>query len=310
MANTSAINAETKFDLQRYLAGVPNAPVRSLREILERGLFDRQLEARFRIVDTVQAPDSPWHDTILARQRALRARVDRLLDSLQLNALAYPAMRQKPVFTGEVQGGGTCNLSAQSGLPAIALPAGLGADGLPIGLELLGPALSDTALVAYAYALEQARPRRVTPSTTPPLVAGRAPAAKARTVVVRERGVTATVLLTEDPVHHALRWRAVVTGPGAPGLSALLLERRGGGTPLAGAVSGASAIGTVTAQVDVPPTATRVDTRLLGPGMTSGEGVVPLGAVLRRALASGDLAVGLCTAAGCTRQGLTGAVPR
>jgi Asp-tRNA(Asn)/Glu-tRNA(Gln) amidotransferase A subunit family amidase len=295
MANTSVINAETKFDLQRYLAGIPNAPVRSLREILERGLFDRQLEARFRLIDTVSTADSPWHETILARQRALRARMDRLLDSLELDALAYPAMRQKPVFTGEVQGGGTCNLSAQSGLPAIALPAGLGGDGLPIGLELLGPALSDTALVSYAYALEQARPRRVTPSTTPALVAGRAPVARARTVVVRERGVTATVVLTEDPVRHELRWRATITG-GRGGatvspLAALVLRRKGGGAPITGAVSGASASGTVTARIDVPASAVRVETRLLGPGRRSGSGSVPLSYALRTAMARRDVTV-------------------
>ena len=295
MANTSVINAETKFDLQQYLAGVPNAPVRSLREILDRGLFDRQLEARFRLIDTVSAPDSPWHETLLARQRALRARVDRLLDSLQLDALAYPTMRQKPVFTGEVQGGGTCNLSAQSGLPAIALPAGLGGDGLPIGLELLGPAFSDAALVGYAYALEQARPRRVAPSTTPALVAGRAPAARARTVVVKDRGVTATVVLTEDPVRHELRWRATITGGGAAGspIAALVLRRKGGGAPITGAVSGASATGTVTARIDVPASAVRVETRLLGPGRRSGAGRVPLSYALRTAMARGDVTVDL-----------------
>ena len=292
VANTSAINAETKFDLQRYLAGVPGAPVRGVHDILARGLHDRQLEARFRLVDTVSAEDSPWHRTILARQGRLRARVDALMDSLGLDALAYPAMRQKPVITGEVQGGGTCNLSAQSGLPAISLPAGFGGDGLPIGLELLGRAFADTQLVAYAYALEQARPVRRAPHTTPALVAGRAPAPAPVTVVLSQPGLVATVRLAADPVRHVLRWEARLAGARAGEASALVLRRRGGGA-LSGPVSGASAMGTVTTRMEVPANAVRVDSRLLGPAMTQGRGTLPLSLPLRTALATGDLTVAL-----------------
>jgi amidase len=293
LANTSAINAETKFDLIRYLAGVPGAPVRSVREILDRGLFDRQLEARFRVVDTVSAEDTPWHRTILARQGALRARVDALMDSLGLDALAYPAMRQKPVFLGEVQGGGTCNLSAQSGLPAISLPAGFGADGLPIGLELLGRAFADTQLVAYAYALERARPMRRAPHTTPPLVAGRAPAPRPVVVTLSQPGVMARITVTADPVRHEFRWSAQVSGPRAGAVHALVLRRRGGGQPLTGVISGASATGTVSTRVEVPADAMRVDSRLLGPGMTSARGTLPLGGVLRAAWEAEALSVAL-----------------
>jgi Asp-tRNA(Asn)/Glu-tRNA(Gln) amidotransferase A subunit family amidase len=124
MANTSVINLETKFDLIDYLRTVPNAPVKSLREILDRGLYDRQLEVRFRVIDTVLNADSEQHRTVLARQTALRARMERILDSLQLDAIAYPTVRQKPTLVGEVQNGGTCNLGAQSGLPSISVPAG------------------------------------------------------------------------------------------------------------------------------------------------------------------------------------------
>jgi hypothetical protein len=77
MANTSVINLETKFDLINYLRTVPNAPVKSLRDILDRGLYDRQLEVRFRVIDTVLNADSEQHRTALARQVALRARMER-----------------------------------------------------------------------------------------------------------------------------------------------------------------------------------------------------------------------------------------
>jgi amidase len=40
---------------------------------------------------------------------------------------------------------------------------------LPVGLSFLGPAFSESRLLALAYAFEQARPVRVLPPTTPAL---------------------------------------------------------------------------------------------------------------------------------------------
>ena len=195
--------------------------------------------------------------------------------------------------TGFRQGVEVATLSAQSGLPAISLPAGFGADGLPIGLELLGRAFADTQLVAYAYALERARPLRRAPHTTPALVAGRAPMARPVTVTLAHPGVTARVTVTVDPVRHEFRWAAQLTGPRAGAVHALVLRRRGGGQPLTGVISGASATGTVTTRVEVPANAVRVDSRLLGPGMTAGRGTLPLGGVLRAAWEAEALSVAL-----------------
>jgi aspartyl-tRNA(Asn)/glutamyl-tRNA(Gln) amidotransferase subunit A len=47
------------------------------------------------------------------------------------------------------------NLSAN---PAVSLPCGWGADGLPIALQLIGPHLGDAALLHAAALFEMARP--------------------------------------------------------------------------------------------------------------------------------------------------------
>lgn len=43
----------------------------------------------------------------------------------------------------------TC-LASVAGLPALSIPAGMDADGLPVGVQLVGPAHSETALIALA----------------------------------------------------------------------------------------------------------------------------------------------------------------
>ena len=54
-------------------------------------------------------------------------------------------------------------LYATAGFPAISVPVGLRASGMPAGVTLIGPAGSDAQLLAYAHAFEQATKLRVPP---------------------------------------------------------------------------------------------------------------------------------------------------
>jgi len=253
-------------------------------------------------MDTVLAADSEQHRTALKRQAALRARMERMLDSLSLDAIAYPTVRQKPTLVGEVQNGSTCNLGAQSGLPSISVPAGFAADGLPVGIELLGKGFSDTRLVAMAYAFEQSGMRRLAPTTTPALVAGKAPVAAPIVVTTRARGIVATTRVTIDRVHSVLRWSATVKSTGgAPQpaqLSALVLRRTGNAGRISGPISGAAASGTTSASIAIPAGVSRVSARLLGPGQASGSGSFPLTYADRVAFDAGRLTVAMYTGAG------------
>lgn len=60
-----------------------------------------------------------------------------------------------PTFSTYIRNTGPAGMA---GLPALSLPMGLCADGLPVGLELDGPAGSDAALLAIAQALEAVLP--------------------------------------------------------------------------------------------------------------------------------------------------------
>ncbi len=298
MVNTGVTNQETKHDLAAYFATIPNAPVKSLREILALGQFDKELEVRFRGFDTVSALENAAHTLTLSRQAALRARVERMLDSLQLDAIAYPTVRQPPVFPGQIQAGSTCQLGAQSGLPSIAFPAGFTTDGLPVSVELLGKAMTDVKLVSFAYAFEQHGSRRRAPTTTPALVAGRAPAARvvARTLTSGTANVAAQI--TIDAVRNELRW--TVSNVGAPtAVSAVVLRRIGGGT-ITGVAASTTGSAPPVSKITVPDDAVRVVARLMGPDVRTASGSLPLSARDRDAFGKGQLSVALYTASGKT----------
>lgn len=268
MAGSSVLNYETRADLATYLQGVPNAPVHSMHEILASGLFDRALEARFRTIDTIADVTSEVYRRTVAKQVALRIRITAVMDSLSLDALAYPTVRQKPTLIGEVQTGSTCQLAPHTGFPAISIPAGFTADGLPVGLELFGRAFSDARLLALAYAFEQTGTHRHAPFTTPTLVAGRAP--QVRTVSLTTRAAAATIRTTFafDATQNLLSWTLQQTTTTPQHVLAVVLRR-------------------------VSVTGTRVIARLAGPGMTSARGSLTLNAVELSALREGRLSVAL-----------------
>jgi amidase len=267
IAGTSVIPLEMKFDIDDYLARHADAPVKSFSAILEGGFFHEALEARFRLRDTMKVRDSEPYRRALAKQVVLRQRIVTLMDSLGLDALVYPTMRQRPALIGDAQPGGTCQLSAQSGLPALSMQAGFTADGLPIGIELMGRPLADARLVAMAYAFEHAGSRRRPPPTTPALVAGRAPRPTTFATTATANAVTARATWVYDQTRNRLGYNLVLNG-NADRVHAVVLQR-------------------------VDSTRTRVIERLAGPGRTTASGSIALSAANSRALREGRLALAI-----------------
>jgi len=227
MRDSSVIADEFKFDLAAYLAKQPDAPVKSLGEIIERGLHHDQLDATFRLRNSPEKRDTEHYRQALVKRRALRAAVLATLEEQRIDALAYPTLRRKPALIGEAQGGTNCQLSATTGLPAISMPAGFTTDGLPIGLELLGGAFQEATLLKFAYGWEQsAKPRRA-PFSTPPLVNGAAPPPVSFDVAVG----AGTVKFTYDRTTGALRYDATTAALGTDRLLGLTLQRSLDGKP-------------------------------------------------------------------------------
>jgi Asp-tRNA(Asn)/Glu-tRNA(Gln) amidotransferase A subunit family amidase len=170
LQGTSVINAEFKFDLLDFFAKFRGPlPVKSLGDILASGLYHNAIDGVLRRAEEVESRDTEAYRTALAKREAATKAIGDLLAQGGITALAYPTIRRKAAPVGEAQPGTNCQLSATTGLPAIAIPAGFTADGLPVGLELLGSAFSEPTLLGIAYAYERnVQPRRP-PKTTPPL---------------------------------------------------------------------------------------------------------------------------------------------
>jgi Asp-tRNA(Asn)/Glu-tRNA(Gln) amidotransferase A subunit family amidase len=196
LRDSSTIDSEFKFDLADYLAAASAPPVRSLAEILERGLYHERAESVLRRRNAVDRRDTEVYRKVLIRRDALRHAVLSAMDEQQVLALVYPSVRRKPALLGETQPGNNCQLSASTGLPALAVPAGFTDDGLPVGLELLGRPFSEAALLGLGYAFEQSTHHRRPPASTPPLGASGPP-------VLRKFTTVATAALNVPPTDSA-----------------------------------------------------------------------------------------------------------
>lgn len=168
--DVSLIRFEFKFHLNEYLARTPRAPVHSLAEILERGLFHPAVEQGFRRSNDVATLDSDEYRAMAARQAQLREALLKAMDDNRVVALVYPTLRRTAAKIGEPQTGGNCHASAATGLPAITVPAGFADDGMPVGVELLGRPFAEPELLTLAYSFEQATHHRRLPPLTPALL--------------------------------------------------------------------------------------------------------------------------------------------
>jgi len=171
LAASNLLSQELKFYLRDYLKGLAGASVRSLEELLASGLHTAQIQAFIEGANALPENYLSGDDykNRLAARVALREAVLKAMDDNRLDAIAYPTARRiAPMIRGN-QTGSNAGLSAQTGLPAITVPAGFTAGGFPVGIELLGRQFGEPTLLGLAYDYERITHHRRPPSTTPPL---------------------------------------------------------------------------------------------------------------------------------------------
>jgi amidase len=104
-------------------------------------------------------------------QRRTLAAYNEALDLFHLDGMVYPAIQQPPFDEVAVALGGQRSTGPHSntgwvnriGVPAVSLPGGFYADGLPFGMEISARRWKDGDLLGYAFAYEQATHHRRPP---------------------------------------------------------------------------------------------------------------------------------------------------
>jgi len=164
---------ELRASFDSYLRRRGPSPVKSFAELFYSGkwLKGGVLEARFN--DTMKAGDlntNVEYQARLLNQKMMRQQLIALMDRYGVAALVYP---MKPLGAPAVgasdDGLRDNNLVSTAGMPAIVVPAGWDAEGLPLALEIMGRPFSDATLLKIAHGYEQASKHRVPPKSAPAL---------------------------------------------------------------------------------------------------------------------------------------------
>lgn len=163
---------EFKFAFDAYLKRRgPDTPVKSLEELVASGQYLKHFENSYRQALAVESPD--FDQDYLSRLKnrlTIRKIIVDLMDKYRVDGLVHPfkSLTAPPIGTSD-RGPRDNPVSAITGLPAIVVPAGVDAQGLPIAIEFLGRPFSEPTLIRLAYAYEQTTHHRVAPKSTPHL---------------------------------------------------------------------------------------------------------------------------------------------
>ncbi|PYG01674.1 amidase [Georgenia satyanarayanai] len=183
IAQSGVIGDEFKRDLNTYLAQdgaewpeglaalTEPADALTLSDIVASGDVTPSVLTTLERFDAAPEMPTPEYLERLEKQQQAREILVETFEDGSLDALAYPTIRQVAQPVGESQPGTNCASSAQTGFPALTVPAGFTDAGLPVGLELMGLPFSEPELLAMAYDYEQATGHRTAPASTPEIAA-------------------------------------------------------------------------------------------------------------------------------------------
>jgi len=164
--------------INAYLASIPNAPAKSLADIIASGKFHKpSLESFLASAQTYQGgiEELDYHLRLLRNART-RDKLVSMLAEHRLDAVIYPLQQRLVVPTTELnQADRNGILASVTGFPAITVPAGFSKPtataplGVPIGMDILGRPWSEGRLIQIAHGFEQATHFRKPPNSAPPL---------------------------------------------------------------------------------------------------------------------------------------------
>jgi amidase len=165
---TSQYVARTKHDINEFLSTRSDL---TLNQIVAEGRYHKDLD----LIDAVmEGPDDPEDDPdyfrrIGAREDFTRASVN-IMAGNRLDALIYPTSQvAAPTMAGRKEWTTltfptNTLIASQTWSPAMTVPAGFTANGLPVGLEFVAAPYDEPTVFRLGYAFEQATQHRRSPA--------------------------------------------------------------------------------------------------------------------------------------------------
>lgn len=165
-----------KYDLNRFLASEGDrVPQKNLADVLKSRGYHPSVQLRLEQADkgAENGPESPACEADRVYREQVRGAVLRAMDKYKLDAFVYPTWSNPPRLIGDLNtpaGDNSQFFSPTTGFPAINVPMGFSRGGtLPAGISIFGKAWSESTLIKFAYAYEQATRHRRPPVATPPV---------------------------------------------------------------------------------------------------------------------------------------------
>ena len=173
VAPAEASSNLARYDSVRYGLRVPGRDVVEMYEKTRAAGFGP--EVRRRIMIGTYVLSAGYYDAYYVRAQKIRTLIKRDFEAAYadgVHAILTPATPSAAFGVGEKGGGDPVEMYLNdiftvtvnmAGLPGIAVPAGLDAHGLPLGLQLIGRAFDEETLFAAAQVIEEAAGRTVLP---------------------------------------------------------------------------------------------------------------------------------------------------
>ena len=164
-----------RTDLNNYLASLgPDAPVKSLQEIIDSGLYHPNVLADLQYYQDIAGPPEENEECqrSLENRERFRESVRAAMKDHDLDALVFPTWANPPRLIGDLNsphGDNSQQIAPHTGFPAITVPMGYTRSGLPLGLQLVGKQFDEATLIKLAYSYEQATHHRTPPGSAPRL---------------------------------------------------------------------------------------------------------------------------------------------
>ncbi|MCJ2035817.1 Asp-tRNA(Asn)/Glu-tRNA(Gln) amidotransferase subunit GatA [Methylobacterium sp. J-068] len=174
VAPAEASSNLARYDGVRYGLRVPGKDIAGLYENTRAAGFGREVKRRIMIGTYVLS--AGYYDAYYVRAQRIRTLIKRDFEQAYaagIDAILTPATPSAAFGIGEKGSGDPVEMYLQdvftitvnmAGLPGISVPAGLDAQGLPLGLQLIGRPFDEETLFAAAQVIEEAAGRTRLPA--------------------------------------------------------------------------------------------------------------------------------------------------